>query len=552
MTSTISTSNLLAQAEEHLQNARYDAAESTFRLAIGRDPANAQAHGGLGDSFHARGKLGQAIAAYRQALELDSESTRAWWGIGSAFAAGNEHAAAMECFERLTELLPHAPEPRHNLGKALFALGDVEGALKAFRKADALSPNPLSTGMIAVLIPGSPSASLQDILDARTHWARTLPTMARPLPRENRERIRVGYVSSFLSQPNWMKPVWALINNHDRDRFEVFLFSDAPEYAIGPEYRRNPSGRFHNIQEQSNEQAAGLIREQEIDILVDLNAFSKFERLPLFALRPAPLLVQWFALFATSGMTCFDALIGDDQVILPGEESFFSEPLVALRECYMTFEVAYPVPDVVAPPSLSGKPFTFGCLAPQYKITPEVMRGWGAIMSQSPASRLILKSTALGSEGTRMYVRDQLEKAGVDPARVELRGPSPHYAFLETYNEIDAVLDTHPYNGGTTTTEAIWQGVPVLTFAGDRWVSRISATILRHGGLGEFVAPDLQAHIAQAVAIANDPRSPTNLASLRGALRDRLNRSSVCDGRGFAGSMESIYQQLIEKSDRLS
>ena len=544
------SSDPLAQAERSLLESRFEEAEASFRLALKQNPANAQAHCGLADSFHAQGKLGLAIDSYGRALEYDAKAVRAWWGIGSAFAAGNEQAAAMECFERLGQLLPNAHEPRHNLGKALFALGDVDGALKAFREANALSPNIVSTGMIAVLIPGSPSATLQDILDARTAWAKTLLKAEPPPLREGRERIRVGYVSSFFSQPNWMKPVWALINHHDRGRFEVVLFSDAPESAIGPEYRRDPSDRFHNIQGQSNEAVAGLIRAREIDLLVDLNAFSKFERLPLFALRPAPLMLQWFALFATSGMTCFDALIGDDQVILPGDSPYFSEPLIALRECYMTFEVGYPVPDVGPPPSLSGKRFTFGCLAPQYKITPEVMHVWGAIMKGAPASRLILKSTALGSEGTRLYVSQKLEEAGIAPGRVELRGPSPHYAFLETYNDIDAVLDTFPYNGGTTTTESIWQGVPVLTFAGDRWLGRISATILRHGGLDEYVAPNLDAHIKQAIALANDPESPAKLATLRGGLRERLRSSRVCDARGFAKSMESVYENIVQNAER--
>ena len=549
---TPKSSDPLAEAERDLLESRFDDAETSFRLALKNDPANAQAHCGLADVFHARGKLGQAIEAYGQALEHDPESTRAWWGIGSAYAAGNEQAAAMECFERLAQLLPDAAEPRHNLGKALFALGDVDGALDAFRKANALSPNPLSTGMIAVLIPGSPRATLQDILDARTAWAKTLPTADPPSPRRNRQRMRIGYVSSFFAQPNWMKPVWALINHHDRERFEIVLFSDAPESAIGPEYRRDPRDRFLNIQGQTNEAAAGLIRAQAIDLLVDLNAFSKFERLPLFALRPSPLMVQWFALFATSGMTCFDALIGDGQVILPGEQPHFSEPLAVLPGCYMTFEVAYPVPAVVPPPSLSGKPFTFGCLAPQYKITPEVMRAWGAILKRAPACRLVLKSTALGSEGTRLYVREKLNETGVDPARVELQGPSPHHEFLETYNTIDAVLDTFPYNGGTTTTEAIWQGLPVLTFDGDRWVGRVSASILRHGGLGEYVAPDLEAHIAQAVAIANDPGSPARLAKLRSTLREQLRGAPACDAQRFARSIESVYERLLQGSDRSS
>ncbi len=501
---------------------------------------------GDADSLHALGDFSGAIATYLEVLHGDDSSIPAWWGLGSAFASRNQHAAAVQCFLRLVELAPGAVEAHHNLGKCLFELGEIDAALDAFRKAVLVAPNPKSLGMIAMIIPGSPRASLKAILDARQAWAAILPVTERParLIQRGDGPIRVGYVSSFLHRRNWMKPVWGLINAQDRDRFRVVLFSDAPSASFGQEYRRDEHDTFVDITGKSNVEVAQLVRKHHIHILVDLNAYSRFERLPLFALRPAPVQIEWFNLFATSGMTCFDALIGDNEVIQPEDAAFFTERLIRAPGCYLTFEVGYPVPEVAPSPSSSGKAFTFGCLAPQYKICPEVIQAWAAILEEATRSRLNLKSSFLGIEGNREYLRDKLVSAGIDLSRVTFDGPAEHFAFLKAYEDIDLVLDTFPYNGGTTTTEALWQGVPTLTFAGDRWIGRISATLLRHAGLGEYVADDLPGYIRQAIAIANDPEMPSRLGALRTGLREKLRTTSVCDVNRFARSMESIYLKL--------
>ena len=503
------------------------------------------------DAKHARGDLPGAVDDYLEVLNRDAASVPAWWGLASAFATRGQHAAAVGCLSELIDRAPRSVEAHHNLGRSLFSLGNLDAAIDEFRLAYAIEPNSASLGMLAVLIPQCPRADLDEILETRLAWAKTLPIAGADfgLSEIGEQSLRLGYVSSFFSSRNWMKPVWGLINAHNRTRFEIVLFSDGPLDAIGPEYRRDPRDSFVEMTGRSNDQVAELVKSRKIDILVDLNAFSKFARLPLFAMRPAPVSVEWFALFATSGMTCFDALIGDPTVIRPGDSTFFIEPLVCVPGSYMTFEVGYEVPEVTPPPCTLGEPFTFGCLAPQYKITPDVLLAWGRILAGAAGSRLLLKSTFLQIEGNRDWLKDRMKEAGIDVARVILEGPAEHYAFLEKYAEIDVALDTFPYNGGTTTTEAIWQGVPVLTFLGDRWIGRISASLERNGGLGEFVTENLEGHIRQAITMANDPETPTRLQETRGKIRQRLRVSPVCDVQGFARSMEAIYQELWANRD---
>jgi predicted O-linked N-acetylglucosamine transferase (SPINDLY family) len=335
--------------------------------------------------------------------------------------------------------------------------------------------------------------------------------------------------------------VWGLINHHDRHRVEVHLFSDAPASGIQHGYRGHPQDRFYDTTGLSNQALAQEIERAGIHVLVDLNGYSRMQRLPLFAMRPAPVIVGWFNMYATTGMSCYDYLVGDDTVVPMEEEQYYCEKIVRVPGSYLTFEVTYPVPPVADPPCLTKGTITFGCLASQYKITDEVIASFSRILRQVPHSSLILKNGALGSTGARDFMHGLFEKHDISPERVRLDGPTDHYRFLETYSEIDIALDTFPYNGGTTTTEAIWQGVPVVTFRGDRWVSRTSASILQAADLPELVAHGLDGYTSQAIALAN---SPDRLLELRRNMRARLGDSPVCDTERFARNMEGIYASM--------
>ena len=533
-------------------NAQGEAHQAADRLreALKLLPNEPTVHCELGDALQTLGKLADAMDCYEQALELDPTLPRAWYAAGCAHARAKDHAAAIPHFERALDAAPDHFQAHHNLGQALYNLGQVDPALERFRRAAALGDAELPLASIALVIPGSPTADNQAVLDARRAWAdRCLP----PAPPQRSfdhltsaaERpLRVGYVSAFFDSPNWMKPVWGLINAHDRARVEVHLFADDPESAVEHGYFWHPDDRFHDIRALDNPQAARLVAESRIDVLVDLNGYSRMSRLPLFALRPAPIVCGWFNMFATTGMACFDYLIGDRHVLPPDEERFYTERIARVPGCYLTFEVTYPVPDVAAPPCLSTGRITFGCLAAQYKLTTGVIEAWSGILHGSPGSRLVLKNSALGVARNREFVRRLFARFDVPPERVELDGPADHFEFLRKYDAIDLALDPFPYNGGTTTTEALWQGVPVLTFDGDRWASRTSATLLRNAGLADLVAPDLDAHVHQAIALATAPDTPEWLADLRRGMRARLRNSAACDTAGFARAMEGEYEAM--------
>jgi protein O-GlcNAc transferase len=472
---------------------------------------------------------------------------RAWYDAGCRETERGEYAAAAGSFQHALAIAPEWPEARHNLGRALFALGRVDEAVRCFESAARGSRPGLPRMMLAVVIPGS-SADAAAVLEARRSWAREFlpPAQSRPRPRAIApgDRLRVGYVSSFFHRANWMKPVWALINHHDRDAVAVHLFADSPGWAGGEGYRAHAADEVHPIHEMPNEEAAASIARCGIDVLVDLNSYSKPERLPLFQRRPAPVLASWFNLYATSGMACFDYVVGDAAVLSPNEEGDYAERVVRVEGSYLAFEPPAAAPDVAPAPCAASRVVTFGSLASQYKLTPGVLEAWGRILQRAPASPLVLRNAALASPGVRRYVHDVLAAHGVSRDRVRMLGPADHVEFVRTYDAIDVALDTFPYSGGTTTMEAIWQGIPVVTFHGDRWASRTSESILRAAGLAEFVAADLDGYVELAVELA---ASAKRLIDDRVTMRERVRASDACNGPKLARSMESLYRRMYEE-----
>ncbi|MGA2047894.1 MAG: tetratricopeptide repeat protein [Terracidiphilus sp.] len=499
-----------------------------------------------------------AIDVYHCALALETHAPRAWYACGCAEIALEDFASAIVCFEEAVKLRPEWLEAHHNLGRALYEMGQVSQAFDEFKMCASRNEEGawLARAMMAVIVPGAQQAGNRDVIEIRRAWARNLrvdelPVRTVPLVQAASKKfasnqLKIGYVSSFFSTDNWMKPVWGLINQHDRRQFDIHLFSDAPRSAVLHGYDSNEADHFFDTKQLSNRALAELIRDNGIQVLVDLNGYSDMNRLPMYTLRPTPVLIGWFNMYATTGMTCFDYLIGDREVIPPEEELFYSETIQRVTHSYLTFSVDYPVPPVAELPCLTNAQFTFGCLGSQYKITSEVVEAWSRILIASPGSSLLLKNRRLGTTAAREFMEKQFRNFGVSREQLQFEGPEDHFDFLKAYDRVDIVLDTFPYNGGTTTTEAIWQGVQVVTFGGDRWASRTSASILRAADLQEFVAKDLEGYIALAIHLANSHEDRSRLAALRAGMRTHLLSSSVCDTSGFAREMEKIYRRSWE------
>jgi len=509
------------------------------------------------DALYLSGRITEARDAYRRACALDEAEFQAWYGCGCAEFACKAYASAIACLRRALALAPQDLDAHYYLGKSLFYLGETDPAIEHLlfvaARRDARERRRILRE-IALYVPQSPSRGNAAILKARRAWASLEERIERPgkhspARRQIRGRkLRIGYVSAFFDRRNYMKPVWATINSHDRSAFEIHLFLDGEDPLPDSGYRRHPGDSIHLIGDLSNKSAAERIAAAGIDVLVDLNGYSAAERLGIFMRKPAPVVAAWFNMYATSAVRAFDYIIGDATVIPPEEERFCTERVLRVSGSYLAFCVLYPVPAVEPPPCLRSGQLTFGSLAPNYKLTDDVLSAWARILLAAPDARLLLKNTCMDDPSNQAALVQRFARSGVAQERLVLEGSAEHYEFLKTYSRVDIALDTFPYNGGSTTAEALWQGVPVLAFHGDRWVSRMSCSTLLAAGLGDWATASLEAYIHRAVALALSPDTPAMLAALRARLREQLLASPACDTTALCRELEGHYLSMASLS----
>ena len=551
------TNHLLQKASDLLESGQAADAVECLRQAAAQAPDTPEVMERLAEAYEADGQVIPALRTYDRLIEIGAATASIWRATGNALTSVGEYAQAIGAYEQSLELDPVNPEAHNNLGQVRYRLGEVDRAAEHLEAATAQSDSINPWVSLATIIPGCPHADLRKIKEVRGAYAARLAELYPGSDQEpwrsersSGDRLRVGYLSAYFHGANYMKPVWGLINHHDRNSFEIHLFSDRAATEISG-YESHPQDRIHETADLDNRALSEFIREHRIDVLVDLNAYSTPERLPLFLGRPAPVTIAWFNMYATSGLPGFSYLIGDREVARAEEEPFFTEKLLYLPLSYLTFEVQHPAPPVAPPPCLRNGLLTFGSLVSQYKITLPVLDAWTEILRQAPDSRLLLANSALKSPHNREYVAERFAERGVDPERLGLLGPADHLTFLRYYDAIDIALDAFPYNGGTTTMEALWQGVPVLTFDGDRWASRTSQSLIRNTHLGEFVADDVRGYVQLAVEMAKAPDIPRRLSGLRRSMRGRLRQSSACDTSALAANMERLYRAVWDEQTAL-
>src|ERR1700722_3325114 len=494
------------------------------------------------DRLHHAKQFEAAAQHYRQAVACDPALFEAWLGLGFALGAIQEHGEAIEALRHALALRPEATRLRINLAESLFALGHVSAAVREYETA-AGGGDPLARDMalrnIACIAPGDPALDNLAIMEVRRRWAEAaLVQPGRPAWSPG-EKLKIGYVSSFFGARNWMKMFIGVINAHDRDRFEVHLIAtgDLPSAEAG--YRDHRDDRIWEIGDISNSELAGHIVSAQLDVLVDLNGYSDLARMPVLLHRPAPVQLSWANMYATTGFPTVDCVVGDAWTIPVEEEQFCVERVRRVPHTYLAFDVFYPVPDVAPPPWARTGHITFGSLMSAYKITDPVIEAWSRVLHGVPESRLLLRNQALSQASNRDDFLARFAANGIDATRLVLEGGGEHLDFLRTYDRIDIALDAFPYNGGTSTAEAIWQGVPLLTFNGDRWAGRTSRSILMEAGLGDFVADDEAGFVGKAIEMV---RAPEALADMRATQRAKVSSSPACDTAGLCRQLEAIYR----------
>jgi protein O-GlcNAc transferase len=360
--------------------------------------------------------------------------------------------------------------------------------------------------------------------------------------RDPDRRLRIGYVSSDLNAHPVGKFVLPLLAHHDTSQLEIFAYAQVRMEDEVTHRLRACTNSWRNITGLSDIQAADLIHRDEIDILVDLAGHTAGHRLLVFACKPAPVQVSYLGYPATTGLRTMDYRLTDSLADPPGmTETYFTEHLIRLPSTAWCYQAPVDMPIIHALPAARNGYITFGSLNNFTKVNVVHANRWAQILHRVPDSRLLLKAVALNSQSARQRMVQMMSASGIAPDRLELRGSVPIAEHLAFYNRIDIALDTYPYHGTTTTCEALWMGVPVVTLAGPSHVSRVGVSLLSAVGLSQLIAFDSEQYIQIAVELAGDRN---RLFHLQDSLRSGLQQSPLMDVTTFARAVETAYRDM--------
>ena len=521
-------------------------AVAAYRQALTFEPNNTSAHLNLGNALKDQGRIDEAIASYRRVLALSPDYAEAYSNLGAALQTKGDLDEAIAAFHRSIALSPRFPDSYNNLGVALKDQAQLDEAIAAYRQALAL--NPTLADVHSNLIFTMHCHPAYDALAIAAEYRRWNHQHAEPLKQfirpfsNNRSpdrRLRIGYVSPDLREHpvGWF--LLPLLANHDRQRFEVFCYAQSPASDAFTQRLRSHTDAWRSIVGVSDMQAADLIRQDHIDILVDLAMHTAGNRLLLFAHKPAPVQACYLAYCSSTGLATMDYRLSDPYLDPPGaDDSLYTEQTLRLPETYWCYQPTLTVPEVGPLPSLAQGRVTFASLNNFCKVSEATLATWGKLLRAVPSAQLVLHSCA-GSH--RQKLHEWMAQDGIDVSRVQLVGKMPLADYFRLYQRIDIALDTFPYGGGTTTCDALWMGVPVVSLRGQTAVGRGGLSILSNVGLPELVgqSEDEYVHIAQALA-EDLPR----LTHLRATLRNRMQQSPLMDAQRFARNVEAAYRQM--------
>ena len=511
-------------------------------------PGRGEAHGALGVALSATGDDAGALASLRRALALLPGSTETWHAFATVLAqAAESREAAIVAAGRALRISPGASDPHLTLALAFFHQGRIRDAIRARRAVIALNPGDAQIhwdflSFLHLDPELTPEAQLAYRRRVHRRFSDPLTRLAAPhanAPDPGR-RLKVGYVDNrMLYRSTHSTNLLPTIEAHDPKQIELYFYTNLPTAMaddMTQRYRAASAG-FHHTEGLSDRDVVRLVREDGIDILVDVTAHLTGARTGVFAMKPAPIQVTMMQV-GSSGLGAMDYAVADEILLPSAKPSFFTETLIRLPVGFLFEPVADLTPAVVT--VRPDRPPTFGSFNQLSKIDEPVLALWARVLERVAGSRLILKAAGLASPAVRRRIGDFFAARGIAPQRLDLRVWTGGYpAHLATFAEIDVVLDCFPYPGMTTSLEALLMGVPVVTLAGDRFVARIGEAILTAVGHPEWIAADAEDYVAIAASLAGDPE---RLAGLRGRLRDELLASPLGNPRRFTQGLDAAFR----------
>jgi predicted O-linked N-acetylglucosamine transferase (SPINDLY family) len=525
--------------------AKLTEAAAAYENALALDPKFADAAANFANVLVDLGNHDAAHAMARRAIADGADTLQVYVTLGNAEFRQGDLLAAATSFRKALERGYNAGAVR-NLGSALANLGRFQDAKQVYGSALARDPNPEVHSSFLICLTYDPDMSAADLRAASgaydSAYAKPLASrIARHgnVPNPTRP-LKIGYISPDLCNHVVAVFMLPLMARHDRSAFDITCYADV-RHVDDTSRKFQALSKWVQTTGLPDDRVASLIREDEIDVLIDLAGHSPGNRQLVFARKPAPVQLSYvIGTGTTTGLTTMDGLIADDILLPAGSEEHISERPLHLGRPFVAYEPPRTMPEVGPLPALQNGHLTFGYFGRPIRLNDRVVRVWAEILRACPGSRLRLDNKPFGALSTQEDVRRRFANHGIGPERLDLRDTPNHAAVLAGYNEIDVALDPFPHNAGTTSLEALWMGAPVLTLVDRPPVGRLGASLLGALGLHDWITESDEAYIGKTKAAANDLQS---LAAIRNGLRNRCEQSQLRDIDGLTRAMEQVYRK---------
>jgi predicted O-linked N-acetylglucosamine transferase (SPINDLY family) len=524
----------------------FELAITAYQKAVGLNPNLIDAQINLAGLFDRLDRREESFAIHHRIVAAQPSHAPSYLAIGNACLTARDLDGAVAAYRRAVELRPDSYEALNNLSVALKEQSLMDDALDACEKAMELRPHDAAIhSNLVYLLSFHPGYDAPEIARQQRRWsqqhAEPLKHLIRPHDNNsNPDRpLRIGYVSPDLFRHVVGQNLLPLLAEHDRQHFSLFCYSSTAYPDSFTQILRSNCEVWRDVAHQSDDELAEIIRQDQIDILIDLSLHMANNRLLVFARKPAPVQITYLGYCASTGMDQIDYRFSDPHLDPPDSDlSLYSEETIHLPESYWCYNPAGPTPEPSPSPFEKAGHITFACLNNFAKVSPGTLDLWAEILRSCAKSRLIIHSNP-GSHVEQ--VRQRFAKNGVSADRIGFVAKQSWTDYIKTYSRIDIALDPFPYGGGITTCDALWLGVPVVSLIGQTAVGRGGKSILSNIGLPELATRRPRQYVQTALTLAD---SPARLAELRRALRHRLLTSPLMNARKFTRSVEATYRNL--------
>ena len=538
----------------------YGEAMASYQKAINLAPANLEARSKLGTMFKETGHTEEAIDCVRNALAIAPDNDELVVNLGNALRDSGQLVEAESSYRRAITINPECVEAFNNLGSLLSALGRLDEAVISFRQALAKRPDFVSAhSNLLFMYQYLPTLDQAVLTEELRRFGELVEQDLKPYsdwPKANSavgddpqslrlvRPLRVGFVSGDLRQHpvgNFLQGALEALAKNTRGRLEIYAYANHFQFDDVSKHIKASCHTWRFDHRLSDAMLAEKIRDDGIDVLIDLSGHSGHNRLPALALKPAPVQATWLGYLGRTGLSAFDYLIADTWTLPDTIAQNFIETIWHMPDCYLCFTEPVNAPDVNLLPSLENGYITFGCFNNLTKMNAEVVAVWARVLHRVPESRLYLKAKQFVEPSVEKSVLERFANHGIDGKRLILKDLVPRKNYLAPYNELDIALDPFPYPGITTTVESLFMGVPVLTLTGNSFLSRQGLGILSNAGLPHWIAEDADDYVEKAATHASDL---PQLVALRSGLRQQVLASPLFDAPRFAAHFETALRRM--------